>query len=95
MDGTDQGQPQPQSKRSKVRVAGSMNTTISNMARYNIEHKQHGWYSQSYPNYLDYRDRNRTFDGMAAYDSMSAALATRQLRPRTLATSPPATISTC
>ncbi len=45
---------------------------------YNIEHKQHGWYSQSYPDYLDYRDRNRTFDGMAAYDSMSAALAYRQ-----------------
>jgi len=45
---------------------------------YNIEHKVHGWYSQSYPNYLDYRDRNSTFDGMVAYDSMSAALATRQ-----------------
>lgn len=45
---------------------------------YNIEHKQHGWYSQSYPNYLDYRDRNRTFDGMVAYDSMSAALSIGQ-----------------
>jgi len=45
---------------------------------YNVEHKEHGWYSQSYPNYLDYRDRNSTFDGMVAYDSMSAALATRQ-----------------
>jgi len=45
---------------------------------YNVEHKQHGWYSQSYPDYLDYRDRNSTFDGMVAYDSMSAALATGQ-----------------
>ena len=45
---------------------------------YNVEHKQHGWYTQSYPDYLDYRDRNRTFNGMAAYDTFSAALATRQ-----------------
>ena len=45
---------------------------------YNVEHKQHGWYSQSYPDYLDYRDRNSTFDGMVAYDSMSAAVATGQ-----------------
>jgi predicted permease len=45
---------------------------------YNVEHKQHGWYSQSYPDYLDFRDRNRSFDGMVAYDTMSAALGTRQ-----------------
>ncbi|HKU28509.1 MAG TPA: ABC transporter permease [Candidatus Sulfotelmatobacter sp.] len=45
---------------------------------YNVEHKQHGWYSQSYPDYLDYRDRNRTFDGMVAYDSMSAAIFARE-----------------
>jgi len=45
---------------------------------YNVEHQEHGWYSQSYPDYLDYRDRNSTFDGMVAYDSMSAALATRE-----------------
>jgi predicted permease len=45
---------------------------------YIIEHKQHGWYSQSYPDYLDYRNRNSTFDGMVAYDSMSATLATGQ-----------------
>jgi predicted permease len=45
---------------------------------YNVEHKQHGWYSQSYPDYLDYRERNHTFEGMVAYDSMSAALSTRQ-----------------
>lgn len=30
----DHGQPEPHSKRSKVRVAGSMNTTISDMARF-------------------------------------------------------------
>jgi predicted permease len=45
---------------------------------YVIEHKEHGWYSQSYPDYLDYRNSNSTFDGMVAYDSMSAALATGQ-----------------
>ena len=49
---------------------------------YNIEHKQHGWYSQSYPDYLDYRDRNNTFEGTVAYDSMSAALATGQTTTR-------------
>ena len=45
---------------------------------YNVEHKEHGWYSQSYPDYLDFRDRNRTFDGMVAYDQMSAALSVHQ-----------------
>ena len=30
----DQGQPQPHEKRSKVRVAGSMNTTISDLAKF-------------------------------------------------------------
>ncbi|MGC2512428.1 MAG: ABC transporter substrate-binding protein, partial [Acidobacteriaceae bacterium] len=28
---------------------------------YNVEHKEHGSYFQSYPDYVDYRDRNRTF----------------------------------
>lgn len=46
---------------------------------YNIEHRQHGWYSQSYPDYLDFRDRNSTFEGIVAYDSMSAALTTGQM----------------
>ncbi len=43
---------------------------------YTIEHQQHDWYSQSYPDYLDYRDSNHTFSGMAAYDMVSAALST-------------------
>src|ERR1700687_682571 len=30
--------------------------------------------SQSYPNYLDLRDRNRSFDGLAAYNISQAAL---------------------
>jgi len=30
----DQGQPQPHDKRSKVRVAGSMNTTISDLSKF-------------------------------------------------------------
>ncbi len=41
---------------------------------YNVEHKEHGFYSQSYPDYLDYRDRNNTFSGLAAYDLASAAI---------------------
>jgi predicted permease len=32
--------------------------------------------SQSYPNYLDLRDRNRSFDGLAAYNISQAALET-------------------
>jgi len=43
---------------------------------YNVEHKEHGWYSQSYPDYLDYRDRNSTFSGMVAYDMTSLAFST-------------------
>jgi predicted permease len=45
---------------------------------YNVEHKDHGDYMQSYPDYLDYRDRNHTFSGMAAYSTISAALSTGQ-----------------
>ena len=30
----DQGQPQPHDKRSKVRAAGSMNTTISDLSKF-------------------------------------------------------------
>ena len=41
-----------------------------------IEHKEHGWYSQSYPDYLDYRDRNNTFSGVVAYDMAEAAINT-------------------
>src|SRR5260370_30352166 len=34
--------------------------------------------NQSYPDYLDLRDRNRTFDGMAAYSIAQAGLDTGQ-----------------
>ena len=43
---------------------------------YLVEHKEHGWYSQSYPDYLDYRDRNTSFSGMVAYDMAEAAIST-------------------
>jgi predicted permease len=43
---------------------------------YNVEHKEHGSYYQSYPDYLDYRERNRTFSGMAAYDTTRVAITT-------------------
>jgi predicted permease len=35
---------------------------------YNITRKPVGWDSQSYPDYRDYRDRNTTFSGIAAYN---------------------------
>jgi predicted permease len=43
---------------------------------FNVEHKQHGSYFQSYPDYLDYRERNRTFSGLAAYDTTRVAITT-------------------
>ncbi|MGC1782184.1 MAG: ABC transporter permease [Acidobacteriaceae bacterium] len=43
---------------------------------YNVEHKEPGFAGQSYPDYIDYRDRNTTFSGMAAYDMTSAAIST-------------------
>ncbi|MHB1937908.1 MAG: ABC transporter permease [Acidobacteriaceae bacterium] len=41
---------------------------------YNIAHKSSGWDTQSYPDYVDYRDRNSTFNGMAAYRMTEAAV---------------------
>ena len=41
---------------------------------YNISRKPYGWDTQSYPDYLDYRDRNKTFSGMAAYSLGNAGL---------------------
>jgi predicted permease len=43
---------------------------------YNVEQQGHGEHYQSYPDYLDYRDRNSTFSGMVAYDTISAAVST-------------------
>ncbi|MGA8029119.1 MAG: ABC transporter permease [Bryobacteraceae bacterium] len=42
---------------------------------YNIEHRS-GTLALSYPDYLDLRDRNRSFDGLAAYNSFQAGLDT-------------------
>src|SRR5437667_3488746 len=36
---------------------------------YGIQHGNEASSSQSYPDYLDLRDRNRSFDGLAAYDA--------------------------
>lgn len=41
---------------------------------YNIARKPVGWDTQSYPDYLDYRDRNSTFSGIAAYDMTEAGI---------------------
>jgi predicted permease len=38
-----------------------------------VAHKHDGWDGQSYPNYLDYRDRNKSFNGMIAQYGMSIA----------------------
>jgi predicted permease len=43
---------------------------------YNIARKPVDWDLQSYPDYLDYRDHNSTFSGIAAYDMAIAALST-------------------
>src|SRR5271156_5809684 len=43
---------------------------------YNVEHKQRNSHFQSYPDYLDYRDRNSTFAGMVAYDMAKVAIST-------------------
>jgi len=43
---------------------------------YAIEHGPHDMPAESYPDYLDLRDRNRSFDGLAAYDITSAGLDT-------------------
>jgi hypothetical protein len=39
-----------------------------------VEHKEHASYMQSYPDYIDYRDDNSTFSGMAAYDTTDVAI---------------------
>ncbi|MHB2006628.1 MAG: ABC transporter permease, partial [Acidobacteriaceae bacterium] len=41
---------------------------------YNIVRKPQGWDSQSYPDYIDYRDRNSTFRGIAAYNIDEAGI---------------------
>jgi predicted permease len=43
---------------------------------YNIARKQVGSDSQSYPDYRDYRDRNNTFSGIAAYNMTLAGIRT-------------------
>jgi predicted permease len=46
---------------------------------YNVEHKEHGAYDQSYPDYLDYRDRNSTFSGMITYNMTTAGVRTGKM----------------
>ena len=41
---------------------------------YNIARKPVGWDTESYPNYRDYRDRNNTFNGIAAYGMTEAGI---------------------
>ena len=43
---------------------------------YAIQHGNETSLTQSYPDYLDLRDRNRSFEGLAAYDIKEAALDT-------------------
>jgi len=43
---------------------------------YNIARKPVGWDTQSYPDYRDYRDRNSTFSGIAAYGMTEAGIRT-------------------
>ena len=39
-----------------------------------VEHKEHASYMQSYPDYIDYRNDNGTFSGMAAYSTTDVAV---------------------
>jgi predicted permease len=41
---------------------------------YNVVHKQPGYDNQSYPDYLDFKDRNNTFRDMAVYRIQTAGL---------------------
>ncbi len=43
---------------------------------YLVEHGRDKWTTLSYPDYLDLRDRNRSFDGMAASNTSEAGLET-------------------
>ena len=41
---------------------------------FSVVHKEHGYDSQSYPDYLDFRSRNNTFSDMVGYKFYDAAL---------------------
>ena len=41
---------------------------------YLVEHREHGAYMQSYPDYLDYRDGNSRFSAMATFDMTNTAI---------------------
>jgi hypothetical protein len=43
---------------------------------YGIQHGNEASSYQSYPDYIDLRDRNRSFDGLAAYDAAQVGLDT-------------------
>jgi predicted permease len=49
-----------------------LNSPLSKDLR-RVVHGHDGWDGQSYPNYLDYRDRNHSFNGMIAQYGMSIA----------------------
>lgn len=46
---------------------------------YNIARKPVGWDTESYPDYQDYRDRNSTFSGIAAYNFEIAGISKSKL----------------
>ena len=49
-----------------------LNSPLSKDLR-RVVHGREGWDGQSYPNYIDYRDRNHSFNGMIAQYGMSIA----------------------
>ncbi len=64
-----------------VVVFGVLNTLVLRVldvpaaaGLYSIVQKPHGYDSQSYPDYLDYRRLNTTFSGMAAYRMLTAGV---------------------
>ncbi len=50
---------------------------------YGLQFGEGTWGYQSYPNYVDLCDRNRSFDGLAAYKMMEAGLDTGKTASRT------------
>ena len=47
---------------------------------YNVVHREHGFDNQSYPDYVDFKDKNTTFSDMAAYKTNVAGLSVGDFR---------------
>ena len=62
---------------------------------YNVVHREQGNDNQSYPDYADFRSRNRTFSDMTAYRLEDAGLTAGNATYKCCTTRSPAITSTC